>query len=159
MRASSTAVVLLLVAVAVPAFGQQPPTGDEDMIKVRQELTNKFAAAVANKDVAAAVAELYTPDAILQSLCPESPLAFGRNDYAKRLESALKSGFRDYSGKVKEAHLLGDGVAWTTGSYTFTTMNKEGMPEQAHGNWIDMLRREGNQWKVRFHAYARTPCS
>jgi uncharacterized protein (TIGR02246 family) len=129
------------------------------MIKVRQGLTDKIAAAVANKsDVAAAVAELYTADAVIQSLCPESPLAFGRDGYTKRLEGALKARFIGYSGKVKEAHLLRDGVAWSTGSYTLTMTNKEGKPEQVHGNWTDMLRREGNGWKVSFQAYARTPC-
>ncbi len=128
-------------------------------MKTRQALTDKFAVAVAKTDVATAVAELYTADAILQSLCPESPLAFGREAYAGRLEGAIKSGFRDYAGKVKEAHLLSDGRAWTTGMYTFTVNDKDGKPEQARGNWIDMLRREGNEWKVSFQAYARTPCS
>ena len=157
MRVPSIAVVLLSVAVATPASGQQPTAGDPEMIKVRQALADKFAAATANKDVAAAVAN-YTADAVLQSLCPESPLAFGRDGYAKRLDGALKGGFRDYSAKVKEAHVLSDGVAWSTGSYTFTITDKEGKPEQARGNWIDMLRREGNDWKVSFQAYARTPC-
>lgn len=85
MRATLITVVLLLTAVAVPAFGQQPPTGDEDIIKVRQVLIDKFAAAVANKDVAAVVAELYTADAVLQSLCPETQLAFGRDRSAKQI--------------------------------------------------------------------------
>lgn len=26
-------------------------------------------------------------------------------------------------------------------------------------NWIDTLRREGNQWKVSFQAFARPPCA
>ena len=159
MRASLIAGVLMLVAVAVPASGQQPAVGDKDMIKVRQDLADKFAAAIANNDVTP-VAENYTADAVLQSLCPETPLAFGPDVYAKRVEGALKTGgFRDYSAKVKEAHLLRDDVAWSAQSYTFTTTNKEGKPEQFHGNSIEMLRREGDKWKINFQAYARTPCS
>jgi uncharacterized protein (TIGR02246 family) len=146
-----------LVAV-VPASAQQT-VSDQEVLNARQALTEKFAAAVAKKDVGAAVAELYTADAVLQSLCPESEFAFGREAYAKRLEGALKTGFRDYSAKVKEAHLVGSDRAWTTGSYTFTVNDKDGKPEQARGNWVDMLRREGNAWKVSFQAYARTPCS
>jgi ketosteroid isomerase-like protein len=161
MRASLIAGVLLLAAVALPASGQQTPAGDKDMIKVRQDLADKFAAAIANKkNVTEAVAENYTADAVLQSLCPETPLAFGPDVYAKRVEGALRtSGFRDYSAKVKEAHLLRDDVAWSAQSYTFTTTNKEGKPEQVHGNSIEMLRREGDKWKISFQAYARTPCS
>jgi uncharacterized protein (TIGR02246 family) len=128
------------------------------MIKVRQALIDKFTAAVANKDVAAVVAELYADDAVLQSLCPETPLAFGRDGYAKRVAGALKAGLRDYSGKVKEAHLLRDGVAWSTVSYRYAITDKEGKLEQVQGNTIEMLRREGNEWKVSFQAYARAPC-
>jgi ketosteroid isomerase-like protein len=87
MIASLIASVLMLVAVAVPASGQQPAVGDKDMIKVRQDLADKFAAAIANKDVTP-VAENYTADAVLQSLCPETPLAFGPDIYAKRVEGA-----------------------------------------------------------------------
>lgn len=159
MKMSLLAAALLLLGAALPAFGQQISAADEEMVKIRQAMTDTFAAAVAKKDVAAAVANLYTADAILQSLCPESPRAFGREAYLKRLEAALKSGFRDYSGKVKEAHLISDGLAWSTGSYTFTVNDKDGKPEQARGNWIDMLKREGNEWRMSFQAYARTPCS
>lgn len=155
---SLLAAALLLLGAALPAFGQQISTADEEMVKIRQAMADTFAAAVAKKDVAAAVANNYTADAILQSLCPESPRAFGREAYAKRLEAALKSGYRDYSAKVKEAHLISDGLAWSTISYTFTVNDKDGKPEQARGNLIDMLRREGTQWKVSFQAYARTPC-
>lgn len=132
---------------------------EREVMKERKALTEKFGAAVANKNVAGLVTELYTEDAVLQSLCPESPLAFGRDGYLSRLEGAVKnSGFRDYSAKVKEAHLLSSDRAWTTGVYTFTVTDKDGKPEQAHGNWLDMLRREGNGRKVVFQAYARRPC-
>jgi hypothetical protein len=72
--------------------------------------------------------------------------------------SGSRGRLRDYSAKVKEAHLLKDGVAWTTCSYTFTVNDKVGKPEQVRGNWLDMLRREGTEWKISFQAYARTPC-
>jgi ketosteroid isomerase-like protein len=149
--------VLVVIACAAPALGQQAPAGDQEAIRARQELNERFAAAVANKNVAAALTNL-AADAVLQSLCPESPLAYGPEEYAKRLEGALKAQMRDYSARVKEAHLLKDGVAWTTGSYTFTVNDKEGKPEQVRGNWLDMLRREGTEWKISFQAYPRTPC-
>ena len=148
---------LFLMAGAVVAG--EMTDAEREVMKARQALTEKFGAAVANKNVAALVTELYTEDAVLQSLCPEFSLAFGRDGYLKRLEGAVKnSGFRDYSAKVKEAHLLGNDRAWTTGDYAFTVNGKDDKPEQAHGNWLDMLRRERNGWKVMFQAYARTPC-
>jgi uncharacterized protein (TIGR02246 family) len=159
MKTTLFGLALLLLGAAFPAFGQQINAADQEMMKIRQALTDKFAVAVAKKDVATAVADLYTADAIIQSLCPESAQAFGREAYAKRVEAALKSGFRDYLGKVKEAHLLSDALGWSTGTYTFTVTDKDGKPEEARGNWLDMLKREGNEWKVSFQAYARTPCS
>jgi len=71
--------------------------------------------------------------------------------------SGPRGRLRDYSAKVKEAHLPKDGVAWTTGSYTFRVNDKD-KPEQARGNWLEMLRREGTEWKISFQAYARTQC-
>jgi uncharacterized protein (TIGR02246 family) len=158
MKRSLITIALSLLGATSAAFGQQISPADEEMMKIRQAMTDKFAAAVAKKDVAAAATDLYTADAIVQSLCPESPRAFGREAYAKRVEAALKGGFREYAGKVKEAHILSDGSAWSTGAYTFTVNDKDGKPEHAQGNWIDMLRREGGEWKVSFHAYAKTRC-
>ena len=85
---------LFLMAGAVVAG--EMTDAEREVMKARQALTEKFGAAVANKNVAALVTELYTEDAVLQSLCPESPLAFGRDGYLKRLEGAVKnSGLRD----------------------------------------------------------------
>jgi uncharacterized protein (TIGR02246 family) len=162
MKRRLVATMSILFVAALPVSGQQLSAPDDEVMKARQALADQYAAAVATKDlkvIAAAVTTLYTDDAIIQSLCPESPRAFGRDAYAKRLEAALRSGFTGYSAKVKEAHRVSDTVAWSTGAYTVTINDKDGKPEQARGNWIDMLRREGTQWKVSFQAYARTPCA
>ena len=158
MKLSLLVVPVLLLGAAFPAFGQQISAADQEMMKIRQAMSDTYAAAVTKKDVAA-IADHYTADVIIASLCPESSPAVGREAYAKRTEAGLKAGFRDYSGKVKEAHLLSDGLAWSTGVSTFTITDKDGKAQQVRGNWIDMLRREGNEWRVSFQAFARTPCS
>ena len=78
------------LGAAAPASGQQLSAPDQEIMKTRQAMTDKYAVAIAKNDVAAAVAELFAEDAVLQSLCPESPLAFGREAYAKRVEGALE---------------------------------------------------------------------
>ena len=157
MKKTLIAVALPLFGTAWPTFAQQTSTADEELMKTRQAMADKYAMAIARKDVAAAATDLYTADAIIQSFCPESPRAFGPEAYTRRVEAALKSGFSEYVGRVKEAHVLADGRAWTTGTYTFTVNDKDGKPEQARGNQIDMLKREGDGWKVTFQACARTP--
>lgn len=124
---------------------------------VRQAMSNEFAQAVAKKDTAA-MADHYTADVIFASLCPESPPVVGREAFVKRYEPLLKAGLRDYSGKVKEVHILSDGTAWSTGTTIVTVNDRDGNPQQLRSNWIDKLRREGSDWKVSFQAFARTPC-
>jgi uncharacterized protein (TIGR02246 family) len=158
MKMNSLAVTVLLLGVVFPAFGQQMSAADQEMMQVRQAISDQYAEAVAKQD-AAAIADHYTADVITASLCPESAPVVGREALVKRSEAALKAGFRDYSGKVKEAHLLSDGLAWSTGISTFTLTDKDGNPQQVRGNWMDMLRREGKEWKVGFQAFARTPCA
>ena len=157
MKVTSIAVIVSL-AVVFPAFSQQMSPADQEMAKVRQAMSNQYAEAIARKD-AAAMADHYTADVVTASLCPESPPAIGREALAKRSDAALKAGLRDYSGKVKEARLLSDGLAWSTGTSTFTITRADGTPQQLQGNWVDMLRREGKEWRVSFQAFARTPCT
>src|SRR5213594_1127844 len=104
----SSIVGAVLLGVVSPAVGQQTSPADQEMMKVRQTMTNQYAEAIGRKD-AAAMADHYTADVVTASLCPESPPVIGREALAKRSEALLKAGFADYSGKVKEVHLLGDG--------------------------------------------------
>jgi uncharacterized protein (TIGR02246 family) len=157
MKIASLAVVVSL-AVVSPVFGQQMSPADQEMMKVRQAMSQQYMEAVARKD-AAAMADHYTADVVTASLCPESAPVVGREALAKRAEASLKAGFRDYSAKVKEARLLSDSLAWSTGISTFTVTSKDGTSQQVQGNWMDMLRREGKEWRVSIQAFARTPCS
>ena len=153
---------LLAVAVSLgvmsPAFGQSMSAADQEMMKLRQAMSDQYAAAVAKKD-AVAMADHYTVDVVTAGLCPETPPVVGREAKTKQAEATLKAGFRDYSGKIKEARLLNDGTAWSTGISEFTINGKDGTPVRVRGNWMDMLRREGKEWRVSFQAFARTPCS
>src|SRR5713226_9881225 len=56
-------VVIVSLAVVLPAFGQQMSPADQEMTKVRQAMTNQYAQAIARKD-AAAMADHYTADVV-----------------------------------------------------------------------------------------------
>ena len=151
-------VAVVSLALASPAVGQQTSPTDQEMMKVRQTMSNQVVEAIDRKD-AAAWADHYTADAVSISLCPESAPVVGREALAKRAEGSLRAGIRNYSVQVKEVHLLGDGLAWSTGTSTYTSNDKDGKPQQGRSNWVDMLRREGPVWRVSFQALARVPCS
>src|SRR5262249_18337011 len=108
--------------VVVRGSRQPGRAAGEGVAQARQTMAGGVNAALARKDIAAA-ADHYTADVIIQNLCPEAPPVVGREVYAQRLEAAGKAGLRNYSSKVKEAHLLGDGLAWSTGTYVFTITN------------------------------------
>jgi ketosteroid isomerase-like protein len=152
MKISSVAIAVLSLGVTVPAFGQQLSLSD------RQAMSDRFAAEVAKKDVAA-LADHYTADLIFERLCPESEPIIGREARAKNLQAALDAGFRDYVPKIKEVHMLSDGRAWSVGTATFTLNDKDGKPQLLQVKWVDMLRREGNEWRTTFEAITRIPCS
>src|SRR5262245_64514474 len=138
-------VILVAFALASPAVGQQANPADQELMQIRQTMSNQVVEALSRKD-AVAWADHYTADVVSVSLCPESPPVVGREALAKRAEGLLKAGVRDYAAKVKEAHLLRDGLAWSTGTATFTINDKDGKPEQARSNRFDVLRRDGRAW-------------
>ena len=144
--------VALSFGMASLAFAQQSAS-DQQMMKVRQAIANEYAAAVAKKD-AVAMADHYTVDVVTAGLCPETAPVVGREAKIKQSEASLQAGFSNYSSKVKEVRLLSDGTAWSTGISEFTING-----QRVRGNWIDILRRDGNEWRVSFQAFARTPCS
>lgn len=151
-------VVVASFALTSPAVGQQTNPTNQELMQIRQTMSNQVVEAISRKD-AAAWADHYTADVVSVSLCPESPPVVGREALAKRAEGSLKAGIRDWASKVKEVHGLGDGLAWSTGTSTFTINDKDGKPQQGRTNWVDTFRREGTVWRVSFQALARVPCS
>lgn len=149
---------LFALSVVPSAFAQQFGVADEEMLKVRQAMSEKYAAAVARKDPAA-MAELYTEDVVTTSVCPQRPPVIGRAGQVHRFDALLKNGFANFSGKITGAGVISDGIGWSTGTQTFTLTGKDGNPQQLSGNWVDMLKREGTVWKVAFQATVTAGCS
>jgi uncharacterized protein (TIGR02246 family) len=144
-------------SVLPSALAQQPSAADQEMIKVRQAMSEQYAAALAKKDTAA-MADLYTEDVVTTSVCPQRPPVAGRAGQVRRFDALLKNGFANFSSKITAAGVISDGVGWSTGTQTFTLTGKDGNPQELSGNWVDMLKREGTVWKVSFQATV-TGCS
>src|SRR4029434_4973933 len=92
-------VLMLSFGLISAALGQQISAAVQEMMKIRQSMTQQFAADVAKKD-ATALADHYTAEAVTASRCPETPPVVGRDAQIKRFEAGLKAGFRDYVGKI-----------------------------------------------------------
>ena len=141
----------IALSVLPSAFAQQLSAADQEMIKVRQTMSERYGAALARGD-AAAMADLYTEDVVTTTVCPARPPVIGRAGQVQRFDALLKNGFSNFNSKITAAGVISDGVGWSTGTQTFTLNGKDGKPEQLSGNWVDMLKREGSVWKVSFQA-------
>ena len=146
--------IMLLIA---PAWAQSNPA-EQEVLQIRQKMARSFAEAVNNKDGMHA-ADQYSKDVVFSLLVPVQTIVVGREAMQKRWEDILKAGtITEYSGAPKEVHLIGDGAAWSTGTFTYTATDKDGSKRRVQGNWLDMLRREADgEWRVTFQASASAP--
>lgn len=149
-----TSAIMLLMA---PAWAQSSTT-EQDILQIRQQMARSFAEAVKNKDAVQA-ADQYSQDVVFSLLVPTQTVVVGREAIQKRWEALLNAGtVTAYTGTPKEAHLIGDGVAWSTGTFAYTATDKDGSKRRVQGNWLDMLRREADGgWRVTFQASASAP--
>jgi uncharacterized protein (TIGR02246 family) len=162
VRKPGTPGLLVVMASAImllsaPARAQNSPA-EQEILQIRQKMARSFAEAVNNKDGMHA-ADQYSTDVVFSLLTPTQMVVVGREAMQKRWEAILKAGtISEYSGTPKEVHLIGDGTAWSTGTFTYTATDKDGSKRRVQGNWLDMLRREADgQWRITFQASASGP--
>ena len=140
-----------------PTVGQQTSAADEEMMKTHQAMVDKYAVAIARKDVAAAAAD---SDGRARSFSPFSGIStrIGPEAYTKRVKLRKERVIQQlctHGSRRRMSSVMAALGHW----HIYIHHQRQGrQAEQARGNWIDMLRREGNDWKVSFQAYARTPC-
>ena len=146
--------IMLLIA---PAWAQSNPA-EQEVLQIRQKMARSFAEAVNNRDGMHA-ADQYSKDVVFSLLVPAQTIVVGREAMQKRWEDILKAGaVTEYSGAPTEVRLIGDGVAWSTGSFTYTATDKDGSKRRVQGNWLDILRREADgEWRITFQASASAP--
>jgi|tagenome__1003787_1003787.scaffolds.fasta_scaffold20990034_3 uncharacterized protein (TIGR02246 family) len=144
----------MALAVIVASSPALPQTGTEEkeVRQIREKMALSFSEAVKSKD-AARTAERYSEDVVLSALAPTPRVVTGRAAVRNWYEDLFKAGFVEYSGKPDQVHLIRDGLAWSTGTYTITVAGR-----QVRGHWLDQFQREGDgEWRVTFEAVAAVP--
>ncbi len=163
---------LLLVLVGfpigfvLPAFAQQKDTVDPRIVEQRDllgdvkalaefgELSQKLDEAY-NKNDAAAVAALFTEDAIL--VAPDGMFS-GRQVIEKRYEDTFQRWpITDFNGRRERRHLNAiDNAVWSAGQWASTFQSQTG-PVFAWGYWSAIYVREGDAWKIRMLILGEQP--
>ena len=150
------ALVGLAIDLALPTFAQQTNTPDPQLRQRLFDLIKKHGDAI-NKNDAAAVAALFTEDAVIVE--QEGP-TFGRKAIEKLWADRFqKVHFSDLADTLAEdsPHIIGtDGKElWATGGWSATIKGENFGPIQIKGFWS--VIREGDDWKIRMLTSNVTP--
>ena len=150
------ALVGLAISFAVPTFAQQKDTVDPQIIEQLAALPKKFAAAFNNND-GAAVAALYTEDAVLVN---DSGPVYGRADIEKHYVDLFKRvHFSNHVSKPNPPHIIGTAgnEMWWNGEWSNTIKGDNWGPIDHKGYFANILVREGDDWKIRLDTWNITP--
>ena len=140
MRCSSFFVALLTVCLAIPAAAQQ--LSEQQVRPAIESLLETWDTAANRKD-AAAVAALYTEDAM--RVTPRG-ISYGRAAIEKDLVETFKV-TSNIADKVQKVQVVGEMVL-VTATWSATLQSKDG-PIQAGGFWGGVYVRDGDAWKTR----------
>jgi uncharacterized protein (TIGR02246 family) len=140
MRRSPFFVALLTVCLVIPAAAQQP---SEQQVRPAIERLLETWDTAANRKDAAAVAALYTEDAV--RVTPRG-VSYGRAAIEKDLIETFKV-TSNIADKVEKVQVVGE-VVLVTATWSATLQSKDG-PTQAKGFWGGVYVRDGDAWKTR----------
>jgi uncharacterized protein (TIGR02246 family) len=156
----------LAIGLALPVVGQQKDTADRRLVQQRDllgspsslaefgELSQKLDEAY-NKNDAAAVAALFTQDALL--VTPDG-MFNGRQDIEKRYEDMFQRWpITDFNGRRERRHLNAiDNAVWSAGQWASTFQSQTG-PIFAWDCWSAIYVREGDAWRIRMLTLSEHP--
>ena len=150
------ALVGLAISFALPTFAQQTNTPDPQLRERYVALVKKYDEA-ANKNDAAAVAALYTEDAVF--VTDTGPI-YGREAIEKHYaDDYQKMHISNHLITVDQdsPHMIGtDGKElWATGAWSATIKGENFDPIDIKGYWS--VIREGDDWKIRMLTSNVTP--
>jgi ketosteroid isomerase-like protein len=156
----------LAISFAPPSFGQQKDTPELQIAQQRDLLGVASAVAEAgelhrkldeayNKNDAAAVAALFTEDALLVEA---GGLFSGRQDIERRYADTFQRSPVISFNSGFERHYLNaiDNAVWGAGQWTSTFQSQNG-PLFALGCWLAIYVREGDAWKIRVLTFNEQP--
>jgi len=157
----------LAISFALPTFAQQKDALDPQLIERLAQIDKKYAEATNNND-AAAVAALFTEDAVF--VTQDTGLLYGRQAIEKQYAEWFKGAHAsDHIGKSdpKCTRFLRTTVNAMTGGepdyvmrggeWSATWQAQGQKPEHLKGYWSAINTREGDDWKIQMLTTNVTP--
>jgi uncharacterized protein (TIGR02246 family) len=161
---SVVTLVGLAISFALPTFAQQRDTADPRMVQQRDLLGDPKALdefgvlgmkedEAFNKNDAAAVAALFTEDAVL--VVPDG-MFYGRQAIEKRYaEMFQRWPITTFIGERRQLNAI-DNAVWSVGEWWITLQSQTG-PMFVRGYWSAIYVREGDAWKIRMLTLSECP--
>jgi ketosteroid isomerase-like protein len=148
----------LAIGFAVPSFAQQKDTTDPQIAQ-QLEAIGRTSDDGFNKGDAAAIAALFTQDAVL--LLEDGPV-YGKPAIEKWLEALFQNvRFSNHLTKAdqKAPPILSKAgnEAWWFGEWSTAVQGQNGPAQQAKGYWSAVHVREGDAWKTCMLTIIQTP--
>lgn len=141
MKRTLTALALTL-AIITPAFAA------DDATSISKQLNDKWLEAY-NKGDAAAMAALYTTDAVLLPQGSAQPIV-GRENIQKFYEGWIKQKLDNGAVPVTEAHMLGSDAVFAAGTWSGDAPGQNGAASMhVNGTWLTISAKEGGEWRTR----------
>jgi uncharacterized protein (TIGR02246 family) len=147
-----TVVSLAVFAMSTSAFAQSDKTSRPNLQQTVEAFVTKFQDTYNKKD-AAGLATLYTDDAVL---VPPGPIAAGTQDIEKTWRAVLDAGRTGLKYKIQQIKSEGD-LAWSVGQFTVMSPDEKGTPQERKGNFTHMYQWQGNELRLRVHAFTFLP--
>jgi ketosteroid isomerase-like protein len=150
----------LAISCALPAVGQEKDTAVDPQVVQQVHAIGKESDDAFLKGDAAAMAALYTEDAVLIN---DTGLVYGRQAiekyYAKQFQQVHYS---DHSTKyLSSPHLVdaGGNVVWEEGEWTgtFFLQDEDCGPHQIRGYFSSIKVRKGNTWRFCMSTFVSSP--
>ena len=140
---------LAVFAMPAPSFAQSVKPNVQQAVEA---FVTKFQDTYNKKD-AAGLAALYMDDAIL---VPTGPIATGKQSIQKTWQAVLDAGRTGLKYTVKQVQVQGD-VVWSVGQFTVMSPDEKGTPQERPGNFTHFYQWQGNELKLRVHAFNFLP--
>jgi hypothetical protein len=163
----------LAIGFALPTFAQQKEPSLSEQDRQQIEALGKKNDEAWSKSDAAALATLFSEDALLVG--PGSMIS-GREAIQKRYEDFFKNlagltlpksmfesgaslapGHLTNVSKIVELHPIDNNTAWAVGQWTQTGPGPNNTVKELHGNWATLNERIGDTWKWRLQIYNVAP--
>jgi ketosteroid isomerase-like protein len=133
------------------SLAQMPQPTDQDSLREAASNLNAQRTEYYRKGDLVGLTSFYTPDALYIQLAPLFSVMKGRAQVQQHMHELMDAKASDISVAVHTAEMTGNDTMMTGGDYS--VMAEGG--KKVTGQFVQVLRRDGETWKIAMHVFAR----